>query len=103
MNFTFDQWVALLPILAVAGTSVFVMMAIAIRRNHWWNATFCVLGLNATLFWTLVVLYFYQEPQQVTPLLVVDGYALFYYALILVLTLATATLSHAYLEGHRGH
>lgn len=103
MTFTLDQWIALLPILAVAGTSVFVMLAIAIRRNHWWNATFCVAGLNATLFWTLVVLYFYEEPQQVTSLLVVDAYALFYYALILVLTLATATLSHAYLEGHRGH
>jgi NADH-quinone oxidoreductase subunit N len=103
MTFTLDQWIALLPILAVAGTSVFVMLAIAIRRNHWWNATFCVAGLNATLFWTLVVLYFYKEPQQVTSLLVVDAYALFYYALILVLTLATATLSHAYLEGHRGH
>jgi NADH-quinone oxidoreductase subunit N len=103
MMFTLDQWVALLPILAVAGTAVFVMLAIAIRRNHWWNATFCVAGLNATLFWVLVVLYFYKEPQQITPLLVVDAYALFYYALIIVLTLATATLSHAYLEGHRGH
>ncbi len=103
MTFTLDQWIALLPILAVASTAVFVMLAIAIRRNHWWNATFCVLGLNATLFWTLVALYYYREPQQITPLLVVDGYALFYYALILVLTLATATLSHAYLEGHRGH
>jgi NADH-quinone oxidoreductase subunit N len=103
MTFTLDQWIALLPILAVAGTAVFVMVAIAIKRNHWWNATFCVLGLNATLFWVLVVFYFFREPQQVTPLLVVDAYALFYYALIIVLTLATATLSHAYLEGHRGH
>jgi NADH-quinone oxidoreductase subunit N len=103
MTFTLEQWIALLPILAVAGTAVFVMLAIAIKRNHWWNATFCVAGLNATLFWVLVVFYFYDGPVQVTPLLVVDAYALFYYALIIVLTLATATLSHAYLEGHRGH
>ncbi|HUR40792.1 MAG TPA: NADH-quinone oxidoreductase subunit NuoN [Verrucomicrobiae bacterium] len=103
MTFTQDQWVALLPILAVAGTAVAVMIAIAIRRNHWWNATLCVAGLNATLFWVLVVFYNYDGPQQITPLLIVDGYALFYYALVLVLTLATATLSHAYLEGHRGH
>jgi NADH-quinone oxidoreductase subunit N len=102
VTFTLDQWIALLPILAVAGTAVVVMLAIAIRRNHWWNATLCVAGLNGALFWVLVVFYFYEEPQQVTPLLVVDAYALFYYALILVLTLATATLSHAYLEGHRG-
>jgi NADH-quinone oxidoreductase subunit N len=103
MTFTLSQWIALLPIMAVAGTAVFVMLAIAVRRNHWWNATFCVAGLNATLFWTLIVFYFYEEPQQVTPLLVVDAYALFYYALILILTLGSATLSHAYLEGHRGH
>jgi NADH-quinone oxidoreductase subunit N len=103
MTFSLDQWIALLPIMAVAGTAVFVMVAIAIRRNHWWNATFCVAGLNATLFWVLVVFYFYDEPQQVTPLLVVDSFALFYYALVIVLTLGTATLSHAYLEGHRGH
>src|SRR3546814_17566795 len=38
----------------------------------------------------------------VTPLFVVDGYALFYMALILIATLATATLSHAYLEGFSG-
>jgi NADH-quinone oxidoreductase subunit N len=103
VTFTLQQWVALLPILAVAGTAVFVMLAIAVRRNHWWNATFCVAGLNATLFWTLVVLYNYEGPVQITPLLVVDAYALFYYALILLLTLGSATLSHAYLEGHRGH
>ena len=102
MIFTLDQWIALLPILAVAGTAVVVMLAIAVKRNHWWNATLCVAGLNGALFWVLVVFYYYEEPQQVTPLLVVDAYALFYYALILVLTLATATLSHAYLEGHRG-
>ncbi|MGQ0585695.1 MAG: NADH-quinone oxidoreductase subunit NuoN [Gammaproteobacteria bacterium] len=102
MTFTLQQWVALLPIMAVAGTAVFVMLAIAVRRNHWWNATFCVAGLNATLFWTLLVFYLYEGPVQVTPLLVVDAYALFYYALILVLTLGTATLSHAYLEGYRG-
>ena len=103
MIFTTAQWIALLPIMAVAGTAVFVMMAIAIRRNHWWNATFCVAGLNATLFWVLVAFYNYEGPQQVTPLLVVDAYALFYYALILILTLGSATLSHAYLEGYRGH
>ena len=101
MIFTTDQWIALLPILLTAGTSIVVMMAIAVKRNHWWNATFCVAGLNVALM--SVVAATYVVPQTVTPLLVVDAYALFYYALILVLTLATATLSHAYLEGHRGH
>jgi len=101
MTFSQDQWIALLPILLTAATSIVVMLAIAVRRNHWWNATFCVAGLNIALM--SVVVATYVVPQTVTPLLVVDGYALFYYALIIVLTLGTATLSHAYLEGHRGH
>lgn len=101
MNFSQSQWIALLPILITAATSVAVMMAIAIKRNHWWNATLCVAGLNLALM--SVVVATYVTPQTVTPLLIIDGYALFYMALILVLTLATATLSHAYLEGHRGH
>jgi len=101
MSFTTDQWIALLPIILTAATSVFVMLAIAVKRNHWWNATFCVAGLNVALM--SVVAATYVVPQTVTPLLVVDSFALFYYALMLVLTLATATLSHAYLEGYRGH
>ena len=103
MIFTISQWVALLPILITAATSVVVMLAIAVRRNHWWNATYCVAGLNLAFLSVLVAFYQYDGPQQITPLLVIDGYALFYSALILVLTLATATLSHAYLEGHSGH
>ncbi len=101
MTFTAAHWLALLPILLLSGTVVAVMMAIAFRRNHWWNATFAVVGLNLTLFACIPL--FGMEPINVTPLLVVDGYAAFYMALILVTTLATATLSHAYLEGYAGN
>lgn len=101
MTFTPDQWLALLPILLTAATAVVVMIAIAVRRNHWWNGTFAVAGLNVALMSVIVATY--VVPQVTTPLLVVDGFALFYYALILVLTLGTATLSHAYLEGYPGH
>ena len=101
MIFSTDQWIALLPILITAATAVVVMVAIAVRRNHWWNGTFAVTGLNVALMSVIVATY--VVPQAATGLLVVDGYALFYYALILVLTLATATLSHAYLEGYPGH
>lgn len=101
MTFVYEQWIALLPILITAATAVGIMLAIAVRRHHWWNATLAVAGLNLALM--SVAAASYVVPQVVTPLLTVDGYALFYSALILVLTLATATLSHAYLEGYRGH
>jgi NADH-quinone oxidoreductase subunit N len=95
------EWIALLPVLIVAGTAVVVMLAIAIRRHHAANATLCVIGLNLALLSLVPVIE--VIPQTVTPLLVMDGYAVFYSALILVMTLATATLAHPYLEGHAGH
>src|SRR6478736_5816065 len=42
-------------------------------------------------------------PVSVTDLFVVDGFACFYMALILVATLACVTLAHAYMETHSGN
>lgn len=98
VNIGAAELTALLPILIVSATIVVVMLAIAFKRNHWWNATTSVVGLNLALI--ACILAAQGGTQTVTPLLVVDGYAVFYMALILVTTLATATLSHAYLEGY---
>jgi NADH-quinone oxidoreductase subunit N len=98
MEFGFPHFMALLPIEVVSATIVFVMLAIAFRRNHWWNATFSVIGLNAALFSCLLALE--HAPLQVTPLLIVDKFALGYCALLIATTLATATLLHAYMEGY---
>lgn len=95
------QLLALLPILFTSATIVFVMSAIAIKRHHWWNATFSVTGLNLALL-SCVVAYL-VSPQYVTPLLVVDGYACFYMGMIIACALATATLQHAYMEGVDGN
>ena len=112
MTFTTAQWLALAPIIIVSATIVLVMLAIAFRRHHWWNATFSVIGLNAA-FAACVVLFFgpmlYPElvpqvlPQTVTPLLIVDSYGQFYVSILIATTLACATLSHAYMEGYAGH
>ncbi|HWU67573.1 MAG TPA: NADH-quinone oxidoreductase subunit NuoN [Stenotrophobium sp.] len=101
MMFTHAQWLALLPILLTSATAIAVMSAIAIRRNHWWNATISVAGLNLALISTFFAAYW--GAQMVTPLLVVDNYAVFYMAMILVMTLATATLLHAYMSGYDGN
>lgn len=101
MSFTPDNWIALLPILITSATAVVVMFSIAMRRHHAFNATLCVIGLNLALLSCIAVVR--VIPQTVTPLLIVDGFSVFYIALILVTTLATATLSHAYLEGYKGN
>ncbi|GAC1628344.1 MAG: NADH-quinone oxidoreductase subunit NuoN [Nevskia sp.] len=101
MNFSREAVLALLPILFVSATIIWVMTAIAIKRHHWWNATFAVVGLNLALF--SCILAYQVAPRVVTPLLVVDGYACFYMALVLATALATATLCHAYMEGYEGN
>ncbi|MCX7071122.1 MAG: NADH-quinone oxidoreductase subunit NuoN [Gammaproteobacteria bacterium] len=98
---TRDQLLALLPILFSSATVVWVMTAIAIRRHHWWNATFSVVGLNLALIGCVVA--YFVSPQIVTPLLVVDSYSCLYMAMVLATGLATATLSHAYMEGFDGN
>ena len=42
-------------------------------------------------------------PNAITPLLMVDPHAVFYMGVVLVATLACATLSHAYLKGFQGN
>ena len=103
MNWTVSQWIALSPILITSLTIVVVMMAIAIRRNHWWNATLSVVGLNLALIACVYVWLRGDGPQTVSPLLVIDHFALFYMGLILSCTLACTTLAHAYLVGYKGN
>ena len=110
MNFTQAQWLALLPLLITGASPIVVMAAISVKRHHWWNATLGVSVLNvallvcaAFLLGPLFGLLPPFVPQQITPLLLVDGYALFYMSLILATTLATGTLLHAYMEGYQGN
>lgn len=94
---------ALAPIIACSVTAVVVMLAIAFKRNHFFNATVTVAGLNLSL---LAVWWVYTNialPQPVTQLFVVDAYACFYMALILFATLACVTLANAYMETHPGN
>lgn len=100
MKLTPDNWIALLPIIITSLTVVATMLAVAIKRNHMWNVAVCVAGLNLALvscFWVLEV-----TPQQVTGLLLIDKFALFYDVIVLGAALVTATLSFNYMEGYAG-
>ncbi|WP_409075870.1 NADH-quinone oxidoreductase subunit NuoN [Pantoea sp. C3] len=97
MTITPQQLIALLPLLIVGLTVVVVMLSIAWRRNHFVNATLTVIGLNLALF----SLYFVGQvgPMDVTPLMRVDGYAMFYTALVMLASLATCTFAYPWLVG----
>lgn len=91
---------ALLPLILLAGTANAVMLAIAFKRNHALAAGLTLAGMAAaflSLFAASPV-----APRQVTSLLLVDQYALFYMGLIIVSAAAVAVLSYEYLEKHDG-
>ncbi|MDR3432923.1 MAG: NADH-quinone oxidoreductase subunit NuoN [Rouxiella aceris] len=98
MTFTPQNLIALLPLLIVGLTVVVVMLSVAWRRDHFLNATLTVIGLNLAL----LSLYFvgHAGPQDVTPLLRVDGYSMFYIGLVLLASLATSTFAYPWLAGY---
>ena len=89
---------ALLPFLLIAGTSVFVMLAIAVFRRHWLSLCITLVGTAAAFgsLWLVAPL----VPRKVTPLLILDQYALFYIGLIITATFAIAILCYGYLARH---
>ena len=89
---------ALLPFLLIAGTSVFVMLAIATWRRHWLSLCMTLVGLAAAFgsLWLVAPL----VPRKATSLLILDQYALFYIGLIIAATFAIAMVCYGYLERH---
>src|SRR5215813_10064165 len=92
---------ALLPLLVIAGTSVVVMLGIAFKRNHALTTGLTLVGLTADF----ISIYSAASlaPRQVTFLLLVDRYALYYMVLIIASVAFVAALSYQYFESHDGH
>src|SRR5579864_9130923 len=89
---------ALLPLVLVAAASVVVMVAAAVRRNHALALGITLAGLAAAFCSVLFV-----HPRQVTALLSMDRYALFFMGLIVAASFAVALLAYAYLAQRKGN
>jgi NADH-quinone oxidoreductase subunit N len=89
---------ALSPLVLVAATSVVVMVAAAVRRNHALALGITLAGLAAASCSV-----FFVHPRQVTALLSMDSYALFFMALIVAASFAVALLAYAYLAQRKGN
>jgi NADH-quinone oxidoreductase subunit N len=92
-----DQAIALLPFILLGAVIILVMLLIALKRDHRLTSVASASGLVLCLFSLPVAAT--RSPLQVTPLLVVDGYTLFFTGLVLVSALVVTLFSHAYLEG----
>lgn len=89
---------AILPLLILGGASVVVMLAICFKRSHALALVLTLIGLAASfasLFWVAPL-----APRQVTTLLIIDKYSLFYMGLVIAATFAVALLCYSYFGRH---
>ena len=88
------DFIALLPILTLAGFALITMLQVAFFRRLDTAAVLCGGGCIATLGSVCVASS--VAPRSVTPLLIIDGYGLFYAGLIAIATAVVTALSYGY-------
>lgn len=94
--------VALSPYMVVAATAVVLMLMVAFYRSHAPAAILTGAGLTAA-FGTLFAVHTSSPGRQVTALILVDDFALFFVGLILAAALAVLLLSYGYLRDRPGN
>lgn len=92
---------ALLPLILIAATAVIVMLGIACKRSHVLAAALTLIGLVGAFISIAAAVPL--APRQVTSLLLIDRYALFYIGLIIFSAAAVAVFSYQYFENHSCH
>ncbi len=92
--------IPLLPLIVLAAFSLVVMLAVAFFRSYRLSVFLTLLGLAAALV-TLPFTYANQS-HQVTPLMIIDGPAVFYMGLIFAASFVVVLLSTRYIESYRG-
>ncbi|MCK9397032.1 MAG: NADH-quinone oxidoreductase subunit N [Methylobacter sp.] len=95
-----EQLIALLPIISISGATLAVMLAIVIRRNFALASTVAGIGIVVSLL--TVIMAAGNAPMQVTPLIRMDAYGLFYIALLLAAGLAVIAFCYDYFKGRDG-
>ncbi len=92
---TVADLLAILPLLALSGSIIVLTLAIAFIRHHGLAVWLTLAGL------LLAFLLLFATPadgaRQVTPLLVVDGYSLFFQGLVLAASFGVVVLAHGYM------
>ncbi len=90
------DFAALLPLTIVSATAVFLMIAIAIRRNHKAALTIALIGLAAAL--GSLALAASVLPRQVTSFFILDSYSFFYMAILLGAAVFVLLFAYDYLN-----
>ena len=97
---TAEDIFALLPIIITGAAVIVVMLAAAFYRRHALIA-FLTMGGLALAFISLFAVAS-AVPRKITPLIIMDSYALFYMGLIFATSFIVTVLSYGYMEGREG-
>ncbi len=92
---------ALTPIVLLGLTPLVLMLVISFRRSHWLAALISLVGMALPL--ALLSGTATSAAPPLAPLLIIDGYALFYIGLVSAATLVVIVLSYSYLERVSGN
>jgi NADH-quinone oxidoreductase subunit N len=91
-----DDFAASLPLMIVSSTAVFLMIAIAIRRNHKAAVTISLIGLAAALGSLTIAAS--VLPRQVTSFFILDSYSFLYMAILLIAAAFVLLFAYDYLN-----
>ncbi|HEX2869087.1 MAG TPA: NADH-quinone oxidoreductase subunit N [Ignavibacteriales bacterium] len=83
----------LMPLLILAGSSIVILLVIAFYRDHKVTFILSLLGLIASF---ISIIYVRGLPHEIGALVIVDSYAMFYWGLIMLASLAVVALSYGY-------
>ena len=95
-----EQIAAFLPVISISGAALVVMMTIAVRRNFALVSFIGGIGILVSLLAVSVL--WNHTPVQVTPLIRVDNYGLFYTALVFIAGLAVMAFCYDYFKDREG-
>jgi len=92
---TNEDLIALSPLLTIAATSVALMLVIAFHRNRLAALLCSLTGIALAL--AMLPVAASKAPRQITPLMILDQYALFYLGLLFIAGFVVALLAYGYL------
>ena len=95
MNLTFSDFLPLMPLIIVTSTVVLAMAAIGIRRSYILTVGVTVTGLLLAAIVAAVIMPYTNK--QVSPLMIIDQYSLFFTVIICVAAMFIAIFSFNYL------
>ena len=92
--------ISIVPFIIIAFTAVLVMLMTALEQGRAGTFIITACGYGFSLVSICLIVPKVQPAQQIVPLLIIDGYSLFFIGLIIAASLALAALSYDYLKMH---